>query len=79
MNRTIIGLLFILCGVTYGSFVIDDIYDHTVGWLIANNWVKPAVITKATKVTPFGRKPTIVLYSLALIAIGIFILWNRNS
>ena len=38
MNRTIIGLLFILAGISYGSMAIDDIYSHTLGWLAKNGY-----------------------------------------
>jgi hypothetical protein len=78
MNKTIIGLLFILAGVTYGSTAVDSIYNRTLGWLVQNQWISPPKAGKKDK-SPFGRKGTIILYSLALIIIGIFILWNRNN
>ena len=73
MNDTLIGLLFILAGVAYGSLAFDGIYDATLGWLVKNQWLKPPALTKPGK-SFFGRKPTIILYSLSLIAIGIYIL-----
>ncbi|MDE2311847.1 MAG: hypothetical protein KGJ93_02015 [Patescibacteria group bacterium] len=76
MNQTLIGLLFILAGIAYGSLAIDDIYNKTLGWLVANNWVKPSLTQKLDK-NSLGRKPTILLYSLGLIIIGVFILWNK--
>ncbi len=78
MNRTLIGLLFLLAGVAYGSMAIDSFYNHTLGWLVANDWISQQTIKKVPK-TALGRKPTILLYSLSLIIIGIFILWNRNN
>lgn len=78
MNRTIIGLLFMLCGVVYGSLAIDRVYNLTLGWLVANGWISQETVKKAGK-SQLGRKPTILLYSLILIIIGLFVLWNRNS
>lgn len=77
MTKTIIGLLFILAGVCYGSLAIDDIYDHTLGWMVANNWITPPAPDKVNK-NLLGRKPTIILYALILIIIGLFILWNNK-
>jgi len=79
MNKIFIGLLFILAGVAYGSLVIDDFYNWTLGWLVKNNWVKPPLPNKTNQPELLGRKPAILLYSLALIVIGLFIIWNRNS
>lgn len=79
MNKTIIGFLFILAGVCYGSLALDDIYDHTIGWLVKNNWLKPPVQKPGEQPPLLGRKPTILLYSFGLIIIGAFILWTRNS
>ena len=82
MSKTLIGLLFILAGIIYGSLAIDDFYNLTLGWLVENKWIKPPVPSKDTKNSLpaiLGRKPTILLYSGALIIIGIFILWNRNT
>ncbi len=73
MERHIIGLLFILAGLVYGSLAIDAVYDHTLGWLLENGWIKPPVIGKAEK-SLLGRKETIYLYSIILILIGLFIL-----
>ena len=80
MSKTLIGLLFILAGVAYGSLAIDDIYNHTLGWLVLNKWVNPPPAPgKDDLKTILGRKPTILVYSAILIIIGLFILWNRNS
>ena len=73
MSSTIIGLLFILAGVAYGSLALDGIYDATLGWLVKNEWLKPPTPEKMGK-SFFGRKPTIILYSLSFIAIGVYIL-----
>jgi len=77
MSKTIIGLIFILIGVCYGSMAIDDIYNHTLGYLIENEWIKPPVIKKVDKGI-LGRIGTIIIYSLVLIIIGIYLIWNRK-
>ncbi len=77
MNRTTIGLLFILAGIIYGSTTIDTVYDHTLGWLVKNDWIPQETVQKAGQ-PGFGRKPTILFFSLALIIIGLYLLWNRN-
>ncbi|PIR96608.1 MAG: hypothetical protein COT92_00240 [Candidatus Doudnabacteria bacterium CG10_big_fil_rev_8_21_14_0_10_42_18] len=78
MNRTVIGILFMVAGVIYGSMAIDRVYSLTLGWLISNNWVKPPKNSEADK-TIFGRKITILLYAFGLILIGIYILWSPGS
>lgn len=77
MNKTLIGLLFIIIGLAYGSMAIDTVYNLTLGFLIANGWIKLPVPEKLEK-NLLGRKPTILFYSLGLIIIGIYILWNRG-
>lgn len=77
MNSTLIGLLFILAGLAYGSLALDGIYNKTLGWLVNNNWLKPPAPSKLGK-SIFGRKPTILFYSLVLILIGIYILWKLD-
>ena len=80
MSKTLIGLIFLLAGVCYGSLAIDDIYNHTLGYLIEHDWVKrPPVPDKKSPPSVLGPKPTIFLYALGLIIIGLFILWNRNT
>ena len=80
MSKTLIGLIFILAGLCYGSLAIDGIYQHTLGYLIGHGWVKqPPAPGKDSLPAALGRKPTILLYASALIIIGLFILWNRNS
>ncbi|MEK7162219.1 MAG: hypothetical protein AAB729_06040 [Patescibacteria group bacterium] len=79
MSKTLLGLLFILAGVIYGSLAIDDIYNRTLGWLVENKWVKPPIPGKKDITNILGRKPTILLYSFGLIIIGLFIIWNRNN
>ncbi len=73
MNSTIIGLLFILLGVAYGSLALDNIYNSTLGWLVKNEWVKLPEAPVGFEKSFFGRKPTILLYSFSLIALGIYI------
>jgi hypothetical protein len=79
MDKTLIGLLFILAGLLYGSLAIDDFYNWTLGWLVEHEWVKPPLPEKNGLKEILGRKPTILLYSGILIIIGLFILWNRNN
>lgn len=75
MNKTIIGLLFILAGAAYGSLAIDDFYNWTLGYLVKNEWIKPPAPEKMQP-NILGRKVTILLYSAVLIIIGIYILWK---
>lgn len=77
MDKTIIGLLFITAGLAYGSLALDGIYNATLGWLLEHGWIKRPVPGKGDKLT-FGRKPTIIFYSLSLITIGIYILWKLD-
>jgi len=73
MDKNILGLLFILTGLVYGSLALDGIYSLTLGYLVEHNWIRPPAPGKLNKFV-FGRKPTILFYSLALIAAGIFII-----
>lgn len=41
MNKILVGIIFIVAGLVYGSFAVDVIYDHTLGWLVEHNWIKP--------------------------------------
>jgi hypothetical protein len=77
MSKTLIGILFIIVGLAYGSMAIDVVYNFTLGYLIENSWLKPPAPDKLEK-NLLGRKPTILFYSLGLIIIGIYILWNRK-
>lgn len=77
MSKTGIGLLFITLGLLYGTMLLDAVYAHTLGYLIEHEWIQPPVAEKLGE-NLLGRKPTIFLYSLGLIIIGIFILWNRE-
>lgn len=79
MNKTLVGLIFIIAGVAYGSLAIDGLYNHTLGWLLAHDWIKPPVPDKKSLSTFLGRKPAILFYASILIIIGLFILWNRNN
>ncbi len=79
MSKTMLGLLFILAGVAWGSLTIDDIYNHTLGLLVKYDWIKPPLQGKEDLSAVFGRKPTILLYSAILILIGVYLLWNRNN
>ena len=77
MSKLSIGFLFILAGLAYGSLANDKIYDATLGYLVANKWLRPPVSQKPSR-NALGRKATIIIYSLALIAIGLYLLWNHN-
>jgi hypothetical protein len=79
MSKSLIGVLFIVAGVLYGCLAIDGVYGKTLGWLVENQWVKPPAAGKTDFTKILGRKPTILLYSLVLIIIGAFILWNRSN
>jgi hypothetical protein len=79
MSKTLIGLIFISAGAVYGAMAVDGIYNHTLGWLLSNDWIKPPKPDKNNASNFLGRKPTILLYSAILIIIGLFILWNRNN
>ncbi len=56
---------------------IDNVYNLTLGFLIENGWIKLPTPEKIEK-NLLGRKPTILFYSIGLIIIGIYILWNRK-
>lgn len=77
MDKSIIGILFILAGLCYGSLALDGFYDKTLGFLVEHGWVKPPSPSSLNK-SILGRKPTIIFYAIILIIIGIFILWNRQ-
>lgn len=77
MNKTLIGIIFIITGVLYGSLAIDAVYNTTLGYLIKHQWIKPPPADKIGKLS-LGRKPAILMYSLSLILIGIYLLWNRQ-
>jgi hypothetical protein len=76
MHKIIISLIFILGGLAYGSLAFDKIYDRTLGWLVNQQLMKPPLIKNLEKTFPFGRRPTILMYSLGLIILGIYILWR---
>jgi len=75
MNRAVIGILFIIAGLAYGSLVFDVVYNKTLGFLVENEWINPPKQEQGEK-SLRGRKTTIILYSLILIIIGIYILWS---
>ena len=77
MSKTLIGLLFILFGLAYGSLSIDSFYNKTLGWLVEHKWIKPPLPDKNDLTAVLGRKPTILAYSAILIIIGIFIIWKQ--
>jgi len=79
MSKGLIGIIFILLGVAYGSLAADGVYNHTLGWLLAHDWMKQPVPDKKSLSNFLGRKPTILFYASILIIIGLFILWNKNS
>lgn len=77
MNENVIGALFILTGLAYGSLSFDSVYNSTLGFLVEHDWIRPPAPTKLNQ-SAFGRKPTIILYSLGLVAIGVYILIKLN-
>lgn len=78
MNKYVIGIIFIIAGLGYGSLAFDRVYEFTMGYLLKNGWVKPPAAEKLSK-DLFGRRLTILMYSLILIVIGIYILWKLQS
>ena len=76
MSKTLIGILFILAGLAYGSLANDLVYAKTLGYLIENGWIKPPPFEKVKESQVLGRKTTIIIFSSILIIIGIFILWK---
>ena len=79
MSTTLIGIVFILIGLGYGSLSFDRVYDKTLGWLVANNWLTPPPEPKQDELRAIlGRKPTIYFYSTILILMGLYMLWNRG-
>ena len=78
MSKTTIGLIFIIFGCAYGSLAVQKINSATLGYLLTNGWIKPPK-TESGEQTLLGSKGQIILFALILNAIGIFILWNRNS
>ena len=79
MNKALIGTIFILAGLAYGSLTIDFVYNHTYGWLLEHDWIKQPTNEQKSVASVLGPKPTILLYATILIIIGLFILWNRNN
>jgi uncharacterized protein YjeT (DUF2065 family) len=77
MDKTAIGLIFILAGLAYSSLALDGIYNRTLGYLVEHDWIRPPKEAKESTKT-LGRKPTILLYGGALIIIGLYIIWNRK-
>jgi hypothetical protein len=77
MSKTTIGLIFISFGLAYGSLAVDGVYNATLGYLLEHKWLTPPAIKK---ITPdlLGRKPSILIYSLVLILIGLYLIWSHN-
>ena len=65
--------MFIATGIGYGSLAFDKVNNATLGFLVRNKWLKSPVPGTVEK-DWLGPKPTILLYSLILIALGIFML-----
>lgn len=79
MDKNIIGLLFILCGVLYGSLALDSFYEHTLGWLVKHDFIEtPKIFQNKNSKESLGRKATILMYSIIIIAVGIFILIKKQ-
>lgn len=77
MSKGAIGILFICAGLAYGSLSIDLVNKATIGFLVENNWIKSPIFNKVDK-NLLGPKPTIILYSIILISLGIFMLITPN-
>ena len=78
MNKTLIGLIFILAGLAYGSLAWEKATQATVGFLLKNGWLKAPDQGKISRGI-FGPKFQILIYAGILIIIGLYILWNRNT
>ncbi len=74
MNSITIGLILIISGIVYGSLAINSVNQATLGWLINNGWVKLPEKPTGVEKNFFGPKPTILLYSFGLIALGLYIM-----
>lgn len=74
MNRVNIGIVFILVGAVYSMMAWDFFYDHTLGWLVANDFVKPRFMPPKD-MPSIGRKAAILLYGSTMIAIGLYIIF----
>jgi hypothetical protein len=77
MNKTTIGILFMLTGWIYGSLAIEKINYLTIGYLLKNGWIKQPSQQKTNKEL-LGSKTQIIIFAFILNAVGIFILLNRN-
>jgi hypothetical protein len=77
MSKTYLGIICILAGLMYGSLSIDVVYNSTMGYLIEHKWISPPVVEK-TNPNLLGKKVSILLYSLLLIALGIYLVWNHQ-
>lgn len=73
MSKISIGILFIFAGLAYGSLAFDIVNNATIGFLVKNNWLKPPV-PGALEKDLLGPKPTIILYSIILIGLGLFMI-----
>lgn len=78
MNKTLIGLIFIVSGLAYGSLALEKVNQATVGFLLKNGWLKAPNQEKISRGI-FGPKFQILVYAGILIIIGMYILWNRNT
>lgn len=78
MSKTIIGLIFILAGVAYGSLALDGFYNRTLGLLFKYKLLKAPPPSEVPK-SILGPKGQVLLYAAILIIIGLYLLWNRNN
>ena len=77
MQKIKLGLIFICIGLAYGGLIFDRVYKNTLGYLVEHKWIIPPVFKK-TSPSILGRKTTILLYSITLIIIGLYLIWNRE-
>lgn len=78
MSKFSIGLTFIIVGFLYGSLAVDFIYERTLGFLVEKGFIKLPPSAKGYR-PALGRKTTIIFYSLILISLGLFLLWNYQT
>ena len=77
MNKINIGIIFILVGSVYSLFAWDFFYEHTLGWLVEHDYVKPNFLP-SEKLPSISRKAAIILYGMVLIMIGLYIIFLSN-
>ena len=79
MNKTYIGILLILSGTIYGSFIFQKVFDFTLGPLVKYGWIKPPKRPEGKEKDLYGPAASIIFFSLTLIIIGIYLIWTEAT